>query len=251
MIELFDAWAGFGGGEPGVREQVTAEDLAAEMDRASIARALVRTAPEQPHRDLGDANARLLAACAAAGAGRLIPCGVVVPDTGGDLPSPAQQIDALLADGPAAACIRPEMDGWVLADWVADGLLAALAERRVPVFCRPDHVPLTDVGEIARRHPGLPIVVADVGYRSLRILRPLMRTFANVHVSTGGAFSVPRGIEYLLDAGSAERVLFGTGFPASEPMAAVAQLAYAEIDASARADVASGNLDRLLGGTVR
>jgi predicted TIM-barrel fold metal-dependent hydrolase len=46
----------------------------------------------------------------------------------------------------------------------------------------------------------------------------------------------------------AERLLFGTGFPSSDMMPAITMLTYAEISDSDRRLIASGNLDRLIGG---
>jgi len=42
--------------------------------------------------------------------------------------------------------------------------------------------------------------------------------------------------------------LFGSGYPAAEPMAAITQLAYAEIPDDARRKIGVGNLDRLMEG---
>jgi predicted TIM-barrel fold metal-dependent hydrolase len=47
-----------------------------------------------------------------------------------------------------------------------------------------------------------------------------------------------------------DRVLFGTGYPETEPMAAVTQLMYADITESDRAAIGAGNLHRLLGGVL-
>ena len=59
------------------------------------------------------------------------------------------------------------------------------------------------------------------------------------------------GFERASQRVGAERVLFGTGFPVSEPMAAVAQLMYADISDHDRAMIGAGNLANLVEGIRR
>jgi len=249
MIRLFDAFAGFGAYKPAERQAVSAREWMDEMARLSIDRALVRTAPEDLDSNFVASNEALFAACQSAAA--LVPCPVAVPETGAEAFGEDQRPEALLARGAGAVCLRPQQDCWSLSDWGSGPLLAALAERKVPVFCRQEQVTLEQVAELAGRHPQLPIIIAAVGYRSQRVAVPLMRSFPNVHFCLGGAASLHRGIEQLLAAAGPERVLFGTGFPESAPAAAVTQLTYADITDEHKALIGSANLERLLGGIVR
>ena len=249
VIPLFDAFAGFGACKPGERVPVSAAEWLEEMERLSIGRALVRTAAEDLDSDFVASNEALLAACESAPA--LVPCPVAVPDTGAEAFPDDQQPGALLARGAGAVCLRPLQDCWSLSDWASGALLAALAERRVPVFCRQEQVSLEQAAELAGRHGELPVIIAAVGYRSQRVAVPLMRSFPNVHFCLGGSASLHRGIEQLVAAAGAERILFGTGFPESAPAAAITQLTYAEITDEQKALIGSGNLERLLGGIRR
>ncbi|KKK81825.1 hypothetical protein LCGC14_2809570, partial [marine sediment metagenome] len=190
------------------------------------------------------ANEELLGACAQRPG--FVPCPIVIPNAAGDVPPEDEQVAALLACGAGAACIRPKRDHWILADWVAGPLLEALQGRRVPVFCRPEQIALEEVAELAGRYPDLPIIVAEAGYRSQRVLLRLLATFGRVHVCLGGAYSVHRGVEQLVGRVGAERVLFGTGYPDSEPTAAVTQLMYADISDAQRSSIGAGNMERLM-----
>ena len=246
MVPLFDAYAGFGGTKPGVQAPVRPSEWSGEMERLSIGRALVRVAPDDLDTDFASSNETLLKACE--DFQPFVPCPVVVPAAACDTIPEDEQVAAALARGAGAACLRPKRDCWILSEWACGELFEALVARRMPVLCREGQVPLQQVAELAGRYPELPIILAEVGYRSLRVLLPLLETFGNVHLSLGGGFSLHQGIEQLVDKAGAERLLFGTGFPESEPMAAVAQLMYAAISDQQRAMIGSGNLERLLGG---
>ena len=247
-IALFDAWCGFGGRKPGMRGQVPASHLADEMKRLGIGRALAHTAPENLDIDELHSNAALRADCELAG--NLVPCPVILQNTP-DLVPYEKEVSVLLARGVGAVCIRPKQDAWSLADWSSGGLFRAPSARRVPVFCKESEVSLEQAAELAARHPDLPIILTTLGYRSYRTLLPLLQTFPNISLAMGHAFSIHGVVEHLVATVGPERILFGTNFPDSEPMAAVTQLLYAGISDADKALIGSGNIDRLLKGVLR
>ena len=107
-IELFDAFSGFGGREPGNRAVFASEKLLEEMNRIHIHRSLATTAPQALSDDVPWSNRALLEACGKSP--RLVPCPVVVPDTAGDVASERARVEKLLAGGAGAVCIRPRPD---------------------------------------------------------------------------------------------------------------------------------------------
>jgi len=247
-VELFDVQAGFGGARPG-EQPVPPEALAEAMDRLRIGRALVRTAPEDLDRDVGRSNVRLFAAAEADP--RLVPCPVVLPAAAEDVPPEPEQVDAFLARGARAVCIRPEPDGWSLAEWASGQLTDALTDCRVPVVCLEKFVALEAAARLAESRPELPLIVAGVGYRAQRTLVALLESFPSVHLSIGSNYAVHGGIEQLVRRAGPERLLFGTGFPEAEPAMALAQLLYADVGDEAKALIGAGNLDRLVRGVTR
>jgi predicted TIM-barrel fold metal-dependent hydrolase len=120
--------------------------------------------------------------------------------------------------------------------------------RRVPVLCPEAQVPLERAAELAGRHPELPLVLTGLGYRSQRILAPLLENFSNTFVSIGSNYSVHQGLEQLVRKVGAERLLFGTGWPDADAAGAVTQLMYAGISEEEKALIGSGNLERLIAG---
>jgi len=247
-IPLFDAFSGFGGATPGQTAVVSAEECRAEMARLSIGGALVRRVPEELETDAEVSNDHLYAACAPYP--DLLPCPIVLPSPRGDGPSEPEQVAAHLGRGCGAAWIRPEADCWSLAPWCSDPLFAALAARRLPLLVLAT-VGFERVGEVAARHPALPLLLAGVGYAQQRLLLPLLREFPNVHLLLGGAYAVPGGLEHLVAEVGPTRLLFGTGFPKTEPAAAVTYLMYAALGVEEKRLIGAGNLERLLAEVVR
>ena len=243
-IALFDAFCGFGGAVPGETARVSADDLRAEMQRLRISRALVRIAPADLDQDAIASNKRLFTACA--DRPELIPCPIVLPGSGGDVPAEEEQVEAHLAQGCGALWIRPGADYWSLTPWASGTLFAALEARRLPVVVVEAMVNLGQVAEIASRHPHLPLLLAGAGYRQQRTLLPLLRSFPSVHLVLGEAYAPHGGLEQLVREVGAERVLFGTGFPRTEPMCAITYLLYSALSEEEKQLIGAANLERLL-----
>jgi hypothetical protein len=93
-IELFDAQTGFGGAEPGNTMVASAEELVAEMARLDIARALVREVPDTLINDVPRSNEKLYETHGRHAS--LVPCPIVVPATGYDLPAEEAQLESAL-----------------------------------------------------------------------------------------------------------------------------------------------------------
>lgn len=246
-ISLFDVQTGFGCA-PG-QAPITADDLRAEMRRLQIDRALACITPENMEFDVPLANEMLFTACAADPA--LVPCPIVMPNSGQDYLPEQEQVEEAMRHGAGAVFIRPAADYWILAEWVCDRLFTLLEAHRMPVLCLERMVSLEQVSGLAQRYPRLPFIMAESGYRQQRILLPLLENFPNVYLSTGNNYIVYKGIEQLVERGLTERLLFGTGFPVSDPMGGITQLMYAEISEEQRQLIGAGNMERLMGGIVR
>ena len=249
MIELFDAQAGFGGGRPGDPWVPPVEELLGHMKRLSIGCALVRTDFEAMDRNVPLSNGILYETCAAHK--ELVPCPTALPATGGDVPGEEEQVDELVANGGAAATIRPGQDSWSLAEWCSGKLLSALEERRIPVLCRQSSFEFEALADLAVRYPKLPILLFQMSYRFQRTLIPLMQRFGNIHLVMGSPYSVHLGVETMAERVGVEQLIFGTGFPTSDLMPAVTMLTYSEIGDADKQLIGSGNLERLIGGIAR
>jgi hypothetical protein len=249
MMPLFDAYAGFGAAKREVRRVVTREDWLAEMARLQIGRALVRPAPDEFVRHPEDGNSNILQECR--GIPELTPCLLLVPSNLDDMPSDGEQVSRLLSCGAGFGCIRPRRDNWALEEWVCEAMLSELETHRVPLLCPDEEVPLVEVAKLAARLPGLPLVMAGTNLRSMRTLVPLMKRFGNTFLVAGGVWAAHDGIECLVRDVGAHRLLFGTGYPSVEPMAAVTLLMYSRISDADKRKIGAENLGALLEGVRR
>jgi len=217
--------------------------IAAEMARLHIEGALVRPFPDKDTFDAPAANARLFEICH--GLPALTPCPIAVPNSACDLQSEPDMVGDFIARGARCVLIRPAPDYWLPVPWVAERLFLALQDRRMPVLCLESALGLEKVWELAQRYPQLPLILAGVGYRALRSLVGLLEACPNVRVCTGGAFSIHCGLEFLAQRVGIQRLIFGTGYPETEAMAAVTMLMYSDLSPAERELVGHGNIQRL------
>jgi len=245
-VSLFDVQTGFGGGKPGVREEVNAEDWLAEMARLSIDRALVRTLPAELDSDIPVSNEMLFRTCSTHK--ELVPCPVLVPGVGRDFPPAPEQVAAVIEKGGVAGCLRPKEDYWLAAEWASGDLFRALSDRSLPAYCVESEFGLESIAELAGNHSELPFILAETGYRSQRTLLSLLQTFGNIYLSIGNRYTVSGGIAQIVEIVGAQQLLFGTGFPDSDPMPAITMLMYAEISNEEKVLIGSQNMERLIEG---
>ena len=247
-VELIDVQCSCGGYAAHQRQTIPVTEVLSSMDRLSISGALLHIAAgtqseldiDPPH-----TNDRLYDFCRTDA--RLVPCPIVLPAWGDDLPPERDQVDACIRAGAAAVRLRPARDGWNLADWCAKPLFAALCERRMPAWCGDGEWPFAAVADAAGRYPEVPFIITGVPYREQRSLVALLSSFKNIYCSIGSNYTVHEGIEQIVRRLGAGQLLFGTGFPNVEPAMAVAQLMYAGIDEADKALIGAGNFRRLQG----
>lgn len=244
QIELFDVQAGILGTPVGSRDIKKVTDLAEMMERFKISRALVRTASIDLEHDILYANEKLYNACKAYP--NLVPCPFVAPNSGKDLPDETEQIRIAWENGARVVQICPKAHLWLLADWNSQALFESLIAQQMPVYLAASMVDYAEIAKLAEKYSELSFILAEVGYREQRILLPLLNKFKNIFLSLGNRYTLHGGIEQLVREVGAGRLLFGTGYPGSEPMAAIMQLLYADISDRDKNEIGAINLGRLI-----
>lgn len=242
-LQFFDVQAGILGATVGRKDVVSADEMLDDMRPLGITRILTRIAPDDIEVDFELSNLKIYEEGSTNE--QIVPCPIIVPNTGGDVPHEKEQVAEAVARGAAAMRIRPGHDAWFVADWISDPLFRALIERRMPLYLAAGAADEQLAASIAGRFPELPILYAEVGYRSQRVLLPLLETFPNIRLSIGNNYAIHEGIEQIVRRTGADRLVFGTHFPVSEPAAAVTQLVYADISDEEKHLVASGNMERM------
>ncbi len=224
---FFDVQSACGDKVIKVSETFDVTELLQENQRLGIASALVHVKQNNMEIDFELANDRLFQVCYLYP--QLIPCPIVVPNGGLDVAPEEEQVDIAIQHRAGAVYIRPDLDGWSLDKWCCDRLFKVLEDRRLPVYCPFGTVNFSVMAELAERYPNLPLICAEVDYRRQRQILPLLQTYESIYLSIGSNYCVFRGVEQLIKVIGVERLLFGTGFPNAEPMAAITMLMYALI----------------------
>lgn len=174
---------------------------------------------------------------------RLVPCPVVVPNSGLEVGDEDEYIDGLIQRGVRCVCFHPQATGTTLDQRVVGGLFAAIERRRLSVALFETN--MLGVASVAEEYPGIPFIVHIPSYRD-RTLIPALKSAPNVHVSIMPNLAPYRGLEVLIEQCGAEKFLFASGYPESEPGAAISYLLYSDLDDETVEKVAFGNLARLM-----
>jgi hypothetical protein len=146
--------------------------------------------------------------------------------------------------------VFPRSHNYPLADWVVGSLCDWLVERGLPLFVWHVELDWASLHSLAEKFPQLNIVVETQTQKILYHSRPLlaiMRQRPNVLVELSNLVG-PRFIEYWVRQFGAERLIFGTFQPVSDPLVPIGMVIDAEISDLEKALIAGGNLRRLIDG---
>jgi hypothetical protein len=162
----------------------------------------------------------------------IIPVPVLAPNVA----NWADELDRLARVGPLPMVrLLPGYGGYPL--WEADGLLDALARRKViaqvvvqmedPRRQNPRaqvaSVPAAEVLEAADRHPGLKVLLCGAGTNELNALAPKLPRGRNLWAETSNADGLG-AIPHLLQSPWRDRIVFGTHAPLFIPYSGFARV---------------------------
>lgn len=169
---------------------------------------------------------------------------------------PADEIVAEMREaGVGAAWLFYNHFALPLTDWATQELLDALEQAGVPLFLSPDSTmdggtDRTDwrgVVDLCRRHTHLPVIVSESRiYRSQRALYEALAACPNLHLDLSSIWLHHR-IEFIANEFGAERLVWGSHLPDRTPGSPLMQLNYSDLSETQLADIAGGNLRRMMG----
>ena len=145
--------------------------------------------------------------------------------------------------------IFPRSHNFPLETWCLGSLCEWLLVRRMPLFVWHVELDWPSLYRMARAFPKLPIVLETQTQKILYHTRPLfalMRDCANVYVELSN-FAGAGFIEYAVREFGADRLIFGSFLPASDPFVPIGMVLDADIPDPDKALIAGGNLRRLIG----
>lgn len=250
-MELFDCncWYGIAKSPPTAPAETIA-DVVRELERAGIARALVRNvAIREESPQVGNA----LTSADAATDERLEPTWGILPPQTGELGDVDEFLQAMRAAGVRALWAYPAKHRYLLNRTTMGGLLEELQDRGVPLFMERREMPgMLETYQVAEQvladFPRLHlIIVAHGSWGEDRLFRPMMARYPNFAVGTS-RYELDGGIEDLCATFGPERLLFGTNFPETPMGGPILTLLHANISDEDRELIAGGNLRRILEG---
>ncbi|HZU27148.1 MAG TPA: amidohydrolase family protein [Bryobacteraceae bacterium] len=174
------------------------------------------------------------------------------------------QITRMLDAGVRAARFYPDETGCAgpltIKTYAIEGLLQPLNEHHIPLLIPESYLhgqPTThspfprgsyeDIDAICGQFPDLPIVVLQPSYTDRFDLIALAQRHKNLHF-TIPIYSLFRLLENTAGLIGADRLLFGTNMPYSDPALGIGMVQYSVLGESEKKLIAGGNLRRLLDG---
>lgn len=218
------------------------DSLSRTLDKYRIEKALVSSFTSVR---LDVAYGNELTFTAAAHDERLVPCPVVLPNSGLEVGDETDYIDELIRRGARCACFYPNTCGTTLDRRVIGGLFKVLEKRRLPVALFETDIP--NAASLAAEYPGVPFIIHGPSSRD-RVLIPIIKSVPNLHISLMPGFSPYRGLEVLVEQCGAEKFLFASGYPQAEPGSPISYLLYSALNDTDVDKIAFGNLERLTNG---
>jgi len=224
------------------------EDILAEMDFCGIDRALVW------HIAQFDASPLLgnqLLADAIKDQPRLTGCWSLLPNQAHEFP-PFEQFLAAMQHNRVKALRAFPLDHHFLLNRVAMGSwLEPMVDHRIPLFLSVARGANWEMAyNLLDEFPELVCVICDHGcWGEDRRFRPLIEQYPHVYIDTA-QYLLDGGIEAFVADYGAERLLFGSGFPASYMGGMMLAIRHAQISEAATTAIASQNLERLLGEVI-
>ena len=144
--------------------------------------------------------------------------------------------------------IFPVTHHFPLESWAAGPLCDWLVERRLPLFIWHTEVDWDQLYRLAKAFPKLRVVVESQPQKILYQTRPLfalMRDCPGVSLEISN-FVGPGFVEYAVGEFGAERLLFGSFLPISDPLVPMGMILDSGLPADSQRLIAVGNLRRLI-----
>lgn len=193
---------------------------------------------------LQEGNADMRQAAERSG-GKIQACYVIHPYLDGiQMPEPAQLLEQLQAERPAAARLFPKEGRYRLNAFYCAELLSVLRQLRLPVMlgCRDADL-VSYLPDLALQYPEIPFVVTEADHTRSMFVRAMLRNTGNVYFSMGRMCGAGE-LDQLVREYSAERFVFGSSC-ANQTEGALALIYYGSFSEADRATICAGTWQHL------
>ena len=228
----------------------TADELLAAMDQAGIDRAVACPA-RPPGYDLAPANDAIAEAVTSAG-DRLIGFARVDPNLAGAAVTEARR--ALEGLGLSGLFLHPWEETFRVSAAAVDGVVEIASNAGLPVLVAAGYPWLSEglqVGELAARFPDVSFIATNGGQLNISGLGQTdielaMARCSNLYLQTAGVYREDF-LENVVGRFGADRLLFSSGFPITDPRLEVQRPHSMHVDDATKDAVLGGNAARVLG----
>jgi len=231
-----------------VREKVKqardAEELLAELDFCGIDCAVVS------HNSMVDLDPdhgnRMILAETAKAPERLLPTWTILPPITEPQYTPERLFPAMKSSGVQLLRAYPERNRFLLNRVVMGELLGEIEAAKIPLYLSPSEG-WQGIYSVLQEFPTLTVIIHNYGLWShARLTYPLFRAYKNVYMESGDMQTAGE-IKEVCEKFGSERILFGSNFPSNAIGGPLAALLGSGITKEQMANIASRNMERLLG----
>jgi hypothetical protein len=221
-----------------------AAEILAEMDFCGVDRALVWHIAQF---DASPQTGNTLLTQAIQAQPRLTGCWALLPNQAHEFPPFEDFLQDMRSARVAALRAFPNDHHFLLNEVAMGSWLEPMVAHRIPLFIsveRGANWPI--VYDLLAEFPDLVCVICDHGcWGEDRRFRPLIERYPHVYVDTA-QYLLDGGIEAFVADYGPQRLLFGSGFPASYLGGMIMAIRHARIPDEAKAAIAGQNLERIL-----
>lgn len=180
---------------------------------------------------------------------QLIPVWCVMHHHTGEFYEPDDLKGKLKEKGIKAVCMFPGHSDqfFTTAEWNCGELFSMLEMNSIPLIVGLDQIGFDNLYNILNNHSALRVILTRTGYSADRNLYGLLKRFDNLYLETSG-YKVHHCIEEILSRFGAHRLVFGSGMPMHSGGSAACTVNYSRISEEEKKMIASGNLEKILGG---
>jgi predicted TIM-barrel fold metal-dependent hydrolase len=172
----------------------------------------------------------------------------VLPHHTNECLPPAQLMLKMAEHNVRAVTIHPASNGW---DWSAQSsqeLMKYLNDNKVFTITNVSEIGgWKEMNTFLTRYKSIPLLVSGISWGEQRYAIGLLKDHPNFHISFD-RMQINEGLEFLYKKGHINQLVFATDAPTMSAGAHRTYIDYADIPDEAKANVAGGNLIRLLGG---
>ena len=171
----------------------------------------------------------------------------ILPSCTGEIPMPSDLPKIMKENNIAALTINPKAHRYLPRKNVIGDYLEMAQTRKIPVLLNTARgLTLEQADDIMRDFPELTCILTyEDCWPSDRFLRPFLDAYPNLCLDMAYMLT-DCGLPDMLKKYTAERILFGSGFPVSYMGAHMLVIKHAEISEEDKIKIAGGNLKKLL-----